>query len=125
MDRVFSADPSDYRRAAPAAGEGDVSLRLGHLWLPAGIARDVFGTDRQVYTVYYPERGHLLLAPMSDTAFKSLHKCSLAMLKVRNVAGDASLSLQELLIDNDLDDSDRSLAHEQPSGMSLLKIELF
>lgn len=124
MERVFSAEPSEYRPAPTSPDEEGVRLRRGHLWLPAAIASDVFGSDRQVYTVYYPERGHLLLAPMSDAAFKSLHQCSLAMLRIRNAAGDTSLSLQELLIDNDLDDGDRALDFEQPAGMPLLKLTL-
>ena len=125
MERIF-----DHRQMAaladltPALAEDEVRLRRSHLWLSAEIAENAFSGERQVYCVYYPQRGTLLLAPMSDDAFKTLHECSLVMLKDRNLAGDKSLSLQEIVIDNDLDDTDRPLPYVSRPSVPLLRITL-
>lgn len=109
----------------PAALDGE-QLRLNrqHLWLSATLAKDALNDERQIYAVYYPQRGALLLAPMSDSAFKALHECSLVMLKDRNLKGDKSLSLQEIIIDNDLDATDRPLEFTTKKGLQLLQVLL-
>lgn len=125
MERIFHQDQmSQLTDHAPALDGDQVKMKNQHLWLSATLAQDVFGGNRQIYLVYYPQRGALLLAPMSDDHFKSLHDCSLVMLKDRNLKGDKSLSLQEILIDNDVDDTDRSLHFTHKSGLPLLQIFL-
>jgi hypothetical protein len=125
MERIFDHDRMQTLADLTPALDGEqVRLKRQHLWLSAAVARDTFGDERQVYTVFYPQRGVLLLAPMSDTAFKSLHECSLIMLKDRNLEGDKSLSLQEVIIDNDLDGSDRPLAFSTRPGLQLLQVVL-
>jgi hypothetical protein len=46
------------------------------------------------------------------------------MLKNRNLAGDKSLSLQEVIIDNNLDGSDRPLEFTTRPGLQLLQVKL-
>jgi hypothetical protein len=125
MERIFDGNRLRELADIPAALDGEqVRLKRQHLWLSASVAKDTFGGERQVYTVFYPQRGMLLLAPMSDTSFKSLHECSLIMLKDRNLAGDKSLNLQEVIIDNNLDDSDRPLEFTTRPGLQLLQVKL-
>ncbi|MEM9930206.1 MAG: hypothetical protein AAF840_10335 [Bacteroidota bacterium] len=109
---------------APSLVGDSVQLRRQHLWLSASIVQQVFANERQVYAVYYPQRGALLLASMSDDAFKSLHDCSLVMLKDRTPQGDKSLSLQEIIIDHDLNTEDRSLSFSFKPGLALLQVML-
>lgn len=125
MERIFHLGQTQRRKAGkPEADGADVQLRRKHLWIAAAVANQVFGEERQAYVVYYPARHSLLLAPMSDTAFKQLHDAALVMLKVRNAAGDRSLSLQEVVIDNDLDDTDRPLEFVQRPGLRLLNVSI-
>lgn len=44
------------------------------------------------------------------------------MLKTRNLQGDKSISLQELIIDHDLDESDRDLVFTHQEGMQMLQV---
>lgn len=101
-----------------------VQLKRQHLYLDAEVAANAFGTERQVYTVYYDNLGMLLLAPMSDATFKQAHECALVMLKDRNLNGDKSLSLQEIIIDHDLDQSDRPLPFTSAPGLKMLQVKL-
>lgn len=125
MERIFHKELLDELANVSPGLDGD-QLRLNrqHLWLSAELAERVFKGERQVYTVYYPQRKTLLLAPMSDDAFKALHECSLVMLKDRNLQGDKSLSLQEVIIDNDLNDQDRALKYSTKDGLQLLQVML-
>lgn len=122
MERIFH--PGYLGPPAEIANDAPVQLKRQHLWLNAEIAADAFAGERQVYVVYYPQRGAVLLAPMSDDAFKSLHECSLIMLKDRNVCGDKSLSLQEIIIDHDLDATDRVLEFTTQPGLQMLQVKL-
>lgn len=106
----------------PALTGARVRLHRQHLWLSAEVASTALLGERQAYLVYYPQRGALLLAPMSDDAFKTLHECSLVMLKDRNLAGDKSLSLQEVIIDNDLNGTDRDLKFSHNPAVPLLQV---
>lgn len=103
---------------------GTVQLRTRHLLISGDIANDVFGDATQVYTVYYPQQHSLLLAPMDDEIFTSVHKARLQMLKSRNLSGDKSISLQEIIIDHEIDDTDRDLVYLHQPGMRILKITL-
>lgn len=125
MERIFHKDQlTQLAELTPALDGQQVKMNRQHLWLSNEIASNTFGGERQVYVVYYPQRGALLLAPMSDTAFKSLHECSLVMLKDRNLQGDKSLSLQEIIIDHDLDATDRPLAFTYRPGVQMLQVLL-
>jgi hypothetical protein len=76
----------------------------------------------QVNWVYYTNRNALLIAASSDDLFKSLHKTSMSMLKHKNGKGDRSFSIQEVLIDNDLNAEDRDLAYIADDTMKILTI---
>ncbi len=125
MERIFDVTSMDALAGLTPRLEADaVRLRREHLWLSAAVAENAFGGERQIYVVYYPNRRSLLLAPMSDTAFKQLHESALVMLKDRNAAGDKSLSLQEIVIDHELDPSDRPLAFTGKPGLRMLQVTL-
>jgi hypothetical protein len=101
-----------------------VKLRTQHLWISGDIAADAFGDAPQVYIVYYPQQKALLLAPMDDVIFPTIHKSGLQMLKNRNLEGDKTISLQEIIIDNDIDDTDRDLVVMYQPGLRMLHITL-
>ena len=100
-----------------------VKLRTQHLLIDAALAAEVFGASAQVHTVFYANQQSLLLAPMEDELFAKIHKTALQMLKSRNLQGDKSISLQELIIDHDLDDSDRDLEFSHQPGIQLLQVK--
>ena len=101
-----------------------IKLRTQHLWISGDIAGTVFGDIDKVYTVYYPQLHALLLAPMDDEIFPTIHKGDLQMLKTRNLEGDKTISLQEIIIDHDLDESDRDLVFMHQPGVRMLHVTL-
>ncbi|HMQ47157.1 MAG TPA: hypothetical protein PKA00_06590 [Saprospiraceae bacterium] len=126
MEKIIPSD-SDLRKLVQTndlePADSKVQLRKKHLWIAADVATNAFNEEQQVYAVYYPKMGMLLLAPMSDSLFKQAHECLMLMLKDRNLQGDKSLSLQEIIIDNDLDDTDRPLAYTAVPGLRMLQVK--
>lgn len=101
-----------------------VKLRTQHLWISGDIAESAFGEAQQVYVIYYPQQRSLLLAPMDDDIFPTIHKAGLQMLKNRNLQGDKTISLQEIIIDNDIDDTERELPCMHQPGVRMLHVSL-
>jgi len=89
-----------------------IQLKNSNLLIEAPLAHEAFGTDNQAGIVYYPDRNTLLVAGKSKTFFEKLHRTHWVILKNRNLQGDRSVSIRDILIDNDLDDTDRPLKYE-------------
>ncbi len=105
-------------------GEDEVGLHEGHLIIGARVAREVFGNTLTALLAYYPQRRTLLLARVSDEAFKSMHKAEQGLLKLRNARGDLALSIQAILVDHQIDETDRVLPFEAPEGSRMLLVHL-
>jgi hypothetical protein len=101
-----------------------IKLKTQHLWISSDIVASAFGDAAQVHVVYYAPQRSLLLAPMHDEIFPTIHKSGLQMLKTRNLQGDKTISLQEIIIDNDLDDTERDLPFLHQPGVALLHVSL-
>jgi len=99
-----------------------VSLSKAHIVIPVSIANSLFGNSSQVNWVYYPSQKLLLVAAADDESFKAVHKTAMSMLKFKNTTGDRSFSVQELLIDHDLNDADQELRCETNVQLHILSI---
>ena len=53
-----------------------------------------------------------------------MHEPTQFLLKSRNLKGDRTLAIREILIDNDLDTTDRTLTYELVEKTNLLKINI-
>src|SRR5664279_134848 len=87
----------------------DVYLEASHICIKKNIAEKIFGPENVVLSVFYTKDNTFMAAPASEELFKTIHKASQQMLKVKNTAGDKSISIQELLLDNDIEENDRNL----------------
>lgn len=101
-----------------------ILLSKGHLIIDAGIAQSFFANASHVNIVYYAQRKTLLMASVHDELFKTLHKTAMVMLKLKNAKGDGSVTIQELIIDNDIDPDDRALNFNADSIMKIISIFL-
>ncbi len=101
-----------------------VQLKSSHLLVDREVSKLIFENESNVNVVYYPDRKSLMVAPASDDLFKKLHKAKQFMLKDRNIRGDKSIVLHELLIDNDVNDSDRNLEYEVQKELKILNVKL-
>lgn len=101
-----------------------VRLKASHLFIHGEVAGPLFGHSPNVNLVYYPERRTLMLARKDDELFASLHKAKQFMLKARSISGDKSVAIHEILIDHDVDTSDRDLMYTAGDGSGILSIQL-
>lgn len=102
----------------------EIKLQNRHLFISGALAADAFGDVIQVYVVYYAQNHALLLAPIDDPLFPTMHKARMQMLKTRNLQGDRSISMEEILIDHDIDDTDRDLPYNYQPGLRMVHINL-
>ncbi|MEO0470772.1 MAG: hypothetical protein AAF206_14185 [Bacteroidota bacterium] len=107
-----------------ATTQTGVCLKSSHLCLDAQLMSNWQEAVQNVYMTAYPEKGYLLLAPVSSPFFAKMHECTQHLLKDRNLRGDKGLALHELLIDHDLDDVDRPLQYEFLEKSLILKVYL-
>lgn len=86
-----------------------MKLQNGHIIIPSEIVEKALENEVQINWVFYPDRNTLLIAGKSKLFFEKLHKTDWQALKDKNLNGDKSLFIRAILIDNDLDDTDRDL----------------
>lgn len=99
-----------------------ITLTNRHIVIGQQIVDILFADAVQVCWVYYAAKHTMLVASNNDELFKSLHKTSTSILKFKNSTGDRSISVEELLLDNDLDQTDRILDYTVDEKMNILSI---
>lgn len=108
----------------PEKPTAPVRLKASHVIIQADIAAALFGQDQNVHVVYYADRRALMVAPKTDELFKQLHKAKPFMLKSKNAEGDKSIAINEILLDNEVNDTDRDLDFESQEALKVLTIFL-
>jgi hypothetical protein len=106
------------------AATSDVYLEDGHVCIKKNIAEKIFEQNFSVFCKYYPTEKIFLVAPVSEELFKQIHKASQQMLKSKNALGNKSISLQEILIDNDIAGNNRNLQFIAEESLHILKVQL-
>lgn len=102
-----------------------IALKSAHIHLEHELVEKVFGNIQYAYTVYDPDLKLLLITSVSSQWFVKVYEKPLQfLLKLRNPKGDKTLAVREILIDNDIDCSDRVLDFELIEKTNLLKIAL-
>lgn len=109
-------------RAFPT--ESEVYLEASHICIKKPVADKIFGSDMVVLSVYYPKENTFLVAPSNEPLFKNIHKATQQMLKMKNVSGDKSISIQELILDHDIDETNRNLEYTTEEALHILKVKL-
>jgi hypothetical protein len=83
-----------------------LKLLHGHLILPFDWMQELFPQQSYIEIVFYPANKTLLIASTHDNVFKSIHKSHAQFVKDKNLQGDKTISLHEIIIDNDLNIAD-------------------
>lgn len=99
-------------------------LKTSHIYLDHELVREIFGDIHYAYVAYVPEKAALLITPVTSQWFVKMHKPTQFLLKSRNLKGDKTLAIRELLIDHNLDVTDRALAYDVVSKTKLIKVNL-
>jgi hypothetical protein len=99
-----------------------IELSNSHLIIDARIAAQILGPQSHVNLVYYPKYNSIFLASATDELFKALHKTTTAMIKSKNNLGDKSISIQEIVIDNNIDPTNRILNFKADFAMKVISV---
>jgi len=101
-----------------------VTLRASHIYLESALVACVFGDINFAYVTYVEEQGNILITPVTSQWFVKMYKPTQFLLKSRNLKGDKTLAIREILIDNDLDMEDRNLEYEVIEKTNLIKVSI-
>lgn len=110
--------------AKPFESNSDVYVESGHICIKKNIAEKIFGQETVVFSVFYAKDNTFMVSPASEELFKTIHKANQQMLKMKNANGDKSISIQELILDNDIDEKDRDLEFVTEEALHILKVKL-
>jgi hypothetical protein len=100
----------------------ELNLKSQHIIVYQPWVEKLFLGEAHVLLKYDTTEKVLLMAPASKSEFKLAHKAAQHMLKDRNLKGDKSIAIHEILIDHELDQNDRVLACSEEEG--IVKISL-
>ena len=104
------------------ASKSEVYLESSHLCIKKNISDKIFGEANVVLTVYYPQEHCFMVAPGEEEFFKKIHKAKQQMLKSKNLQGDKSISLHELLLDEGIEATNRDLEFVLEETLKILKV---
>lgn len=101
-----------------------VSLKSSHIYLDSELVETVFQNIHYAYVTYVKAQKRLLITPVSSLWFVKMYEPTQFLLKARNLKGDRTLAIREILIDNDLEMADRTLDFEVIEKTNLIKVNL-
>jgi len=102
-----------------------ITLKSSHIYLENELIETIFENTHYVYIKYIKGQERLLITPVSSQWFvKMYEKPTQFLLKDRNLKGDKTLNIREILIDNDIKDSNRELEFEIIEKTKLIKVKM-
>ncbi|HAS46681.1 MAG TPA: hypothetical protein DCS93_39725 [Microscillaceae bacterium] len=101
-----------------------ILLKSCHVILPYELVKQIFGSVSYAYVSYVSTNQTLLITPVTSEWFAKMHQPTQFLLKDRNLQGDKSIAVREIFIDNDLNETDRSLLYEIVTNTNLIKISI-
>tara|TARA_R110001606_G_scaffold375138_1_gene533297 strand:- start:449 stop:769 length:321 start_codon:yes stop_codon:yes gene_type:complete len=101
-----------------------ITLKTSHIYLDNELIEPIFGKIHYAYVTYVEEQGKILITPVSSQWFVKMYKPTQFLLKSRNLKGDKTLAIREILIDNNLDITDRDLEYEIIEKTNLIKVSI-
>ncbi|HAT65058.1 MAG TPA: hypothetical protein DCS66_10720 [Flavobacteriaceae bacterium] len=101
-----------------------VTLISSHIFLDSELVKTVFNNIHYAYVTYVKAQERLLITPVSSQWFVKMYEPTQFLLKSRNLKGDRTIAIREILIDNDLDMTDRVLDFEVIEKTNLIKVNI-
>lgn len=101
-----------------------ITLKSSHIYLENDLVDQIFENIHYAYVKYLTEQKRLLITPVSSQWFVKMYEPTQFLLKSRNLKGDRTLAIREILIDNDLEIIDRDLEFEIIEKTRLIKIKI-
>ena len=88
------------------------------------LASTLFKQDNLAFMTFQESTKQLLVAPVTSTWFTKMHEAKQCLLKDKNMHGDKSIAPHALIIDHELDETDRELEFELNEQVGWIKINL-
>ncbi len=101
-----------------------ISLKSSHIYLENELVEAIFENIHYAYIKYLKDQNRLLITPVSSQWFVKMYEPTQFLLKSRNLKGDRTLAIREILIDNDIETKNRDLDFEIIEKTKLIKIKL-
>ena len=101
-----------------------IHLFSTHLIIDNQLVEEVFKEETHAFITYSKEQKKLLVTPVSSEWFKKMHQPAQFFLKLKNMKGDRSLDIRQIIIDEDLPQNDRNLQYDLIKKTKLLIIDL-
>ncbi len=99
-----------------------ITLKSSHIYLEVDTVTSIFGNIHYAYVTYVKDQKKILITPVTSQWFVKMFEPTQFLLKSRNLKGDRTLAIREILLDNDLDTSDRELKFEIIEKTKLIKV---
>lgn len=99
-----------------------VTLKSSHIYLESKVIKEFFEGANVAFAVYIKEQKSILITPITSSWFKKMYNPAQYILKARNINGDKTLAIGNIIIDNDLDVTDRELDAEFIEKTKLIKV---
>ncbi|MEQ8553103.1 MAG: hypothetical protein RIC06_24470 [Cyclobacteriaceae bacterium] len=103
---------------------GEIRLKSSHLIISPDIVKEILNGISSVYVSYKEDQELLLLSPKENDWFPKLHKSIEFLLKDKDLLGTKSVAIREILIDHDINASDRELQYAINEERRFVKILL-
>jgi hypothetical protein len=104
--------------------EPKIILKSSHIYLNVNLVEKIFKSVHYAYIAYLPKQKKMLITPVSSLWFVKIHKPTQFLLKSRNLQGDKTLAIREILIDHNLDTTDRIMQYETIEKTNLIVIAI-
>lgn len=101
-----------------------ILLKSSHIHIASEIVNPIFEKIHYAYVLYDEKKEKLLITPVDSNWFTKLYKPTQFLLKERNMKGDKTLGIRQILIDNDLDMEDKELDYKVVEGLNLIEINI-
>jgi hypothetical protein len=101
-----------------------LELNASHLRLRADLVQQLLGETPNALIRYEAETKSVWIARADDLAFKTKSGVAQCIVKVKNLHGDCSIAIGEILLDEELPTQDRILRYELQSDPVRLSIPL-
>lgn len=101
-----------------------ILLKSSHIYLESDLVETIFENIHYAYIKYLKDQNRLLITPVSSQWFIKMYEPTQFLLKSRNLKGDKTLAIREILIDNNIMTDDRELKFEIIEKTKLIKVSL-
>lgn len=102
-----------------------IEFKKDHIWINHQLIQKFMNEIEYAYISFIEKQNQLLITPITSKWFIKMYKNhSQLLLKSRNLEGDKTINIREVIIDNNLELETGPLSYELIEKTKLIKIKL-